>query len=218
MTLARPVTVQGMSEKTSALDNRTEQRRASLLDRVLRDLAGLLERVDSGDVTKPTPCTDYSVAKLRQHVVGWLTAFTDGYSSDDGLCSDPDAVTVSGTGSEQVREAASRLGSALDNGAMERPLKIGESDMPGEMALRMILWEYQVHGWDLAMATGQPWQPDEAALRDSLEFAPGMLSPDFQGEGKAFGPQVDVPEAAPALDRLVALSGRDPNWHGDSTA
>jgi hypothetical protein len=31
--------------------------------------------------------------------------------------------------------------------------------MPGEMALNMILWEYQIHGWDLARATGQDWRP-----------------------------------------------------------
>jgi uncharacterized protein (TIGR03086 family) len=76
----------------------------------------------------------------------------------------------------------------------------------------MILWEYQVHGWDLARATGQPWSPPAAAAEESLEFAPGMLTPDYQGEGKAFGPPVPIPATAPALDRLLALSGRDPGW------
>ena len=31
----------------------------------------------------PTPCTDYSIADLRRHVVGWLTAFTDGYAGEE---------------------------------------------------------------------------------------------------------------------------------------
>lgn len=86
--------------------------------------------------------------------------------------------------------------------------------MPGEMALSMILWEYVVHGWDLTRATGQEWSPPAAAAQESLEFAPAMLSPDYQGEGKAFAESVDVPEEAPPLDRLVGLSGRDPHWPG----
>jgi hypothetical protein len=56
--------------------------------------------------------------------------------------------------------------------------------MPGDLALGMILWEYQVHVWDLAVATGQPWTPPADATEVSLVFAPGMLTEDYQGEGK----------------------------------
>jgi uncharacterized protein (TIGR03086 family) len=84
--------------------------------------------------------------------------------------------------------------------------------MPGEMALSMILLEYQVHGWDLARAVGQPWTPPDAALLSSLNFAPGILTADYQGEGKPFAPRVDVPADAPSIDRLVGLCGRDPQW------
>jgi len=85
--------------------------------------------------------------------------------------------------------------------------------MPGDMALSMVLWEYQVHGWDIATATGKNWSPAEGPLENSIGFADQMLTPDFQGEGKAFAPRVEVPADAPALDRLVAMSGRDPEWN-----
>lgn len=110
--------------------------------------------------------------------------------------------------------AAAQLDRAVRAGAAERPLRLGESAMPGELALGMILWEYHVHGWDLAVATGQPWTPPAEAAEASLAFAPGMLTPDYQGEGKSFGPPVDVPWDAPALDRLLGISGRDPHWSG----
>ena len=84
--------------------------------------------------------------------------------------------------------------------------------MPGELAAGMILWEYQVHGWDLARATGQGWCPPPEAAQASLRFAPAMLTEDYQGPGKAFAPRVEVPETAPPLDRLLGLSGRDPGW------
>ncbi len=84
--------------------------------------------------------------------------------------------------------------------------------MPGELALGMVLWEYQVHGWDLARATGQPWAPPAAASLASLAFAPAMLTEDYQGEGKPFAKRLDVPADASPLDRLLGLSGRDPHW------
>ena len=79
----------------------------------------------------------------------------------------------------------------------------------------MILWEYQVHGWDLARATGQPWHPPAAAAEQSMRFAPTMLTDDYQGEGKTFAQPVSVPEDAPPLDRLLGLSGRRPDWIGE---
>lgn len=180
------------------------------LSAVLSQLAGVLDGVD--DPSRPTPCTEYDVAALRAHTVGWLTAFTDGFEAADGQCSNPDAVQISGTGGDQVRDLATRLDRALANGAAERPLRIGDAEMPGDLSLQMMLWEYQMHGWDLARATGQQWSPAEDGVVASLDFAPAMLTEDYQGEGKSFGPRVDVPADAPAIDRLAGLSGRDPNW------
>lgn len=188
------------------------------LDGLLADLAALLAGIRPDQEHLPTPCTEYSVADLRSHVVGWLVAFADGFTHAEGVSSDPGAVVVHGNGSDQARGAASRLVAALASGAAERPLVVGGAPMPGVMAARMILWEYQVHGWDLAVATGQAWRPDVTGLADSLEFAPGMLTPEFQGPGKAFGPRVDVTANASPLAELLALSGRDPGWRAPDSA
>lgn len=177
----------------------------------LTELAGVLDGIPENADHGPTPCTEFTVAELRGHVVSWLTAFTDGFENPAGQCSDSEATGVVGTGSAQVRELTDRLSRALPQAA-ERPLAIGGSAMPGTMAVSMILWEYQVHGWDLARSTEQEWSPDEAGLAGSVEFAPGMLTPDFQGPGKAFAPRVAVPADAPLLDTLLGLSGRDPQW------
>ncbi|GAA4665662.1 TIGR03086 family metal-binding protein [Gordonia humi] len=182
---------------------------STALPRTLDQLADLLDRAADTPGTAPTPCTEFDVDALRAHVVGWLTAFTDGYTADDHTCSDPDSITVEGSGADQVRDAARRLRAALPD-ALAHPLNIGEAGMPGDMAASMILWEYQVHGWDLAQAAGADWNPDDEALEASLAFAPGMLTPDFQGEGKTFGPAVPIADSAPPMERLVALSGRRP--------
>lgn len=185
---------------------------APLLHDVLSDLAEVLEHVSDEQLAAPTPCTDYDVRTLRHHVLSWLTGFAAGMAAPDGRVPDLSGYQVSSDPAGEVRRAAATFDEALAAGAAERPLWIGESSMPGELSLGMILWEYQVHGWDLARATGQPWSPPEAAAGQSLAFAPGMLSPDYQGPGKAFADPVPVADDAPVFHRLLALSGRDPGW------
>jgi len=185
---------------------------AQQLRPVLEVLATLVDGIQSEDLGQPTPCTELTVGQLRDHVTTWLTIFAQGYEALDGKAPDATAVVLDDDRARQIRTAAATLLSAVDAGAAERPLDLGGQAMPGEMALSMILWEYQVHGWDLARATGQVWDPAAVGLELSIEFAPGMLTPDFQGEGKAFAPRVVVAEDAAPLERLVALSGRNPSW------
>ncbi len=184
------------------------------LHTVLTELAGVVEGIDDAHRHAPTPCTEFDVATLLDHVLGWLETFSAGFADPEGRAprSDLSGYQAPHDAAGAVRAAAARLDDALAGGAAARPLVLGEAAMPGEMALAMILWEYQVHGWDLATATGQAWDPPAEGLELSLGFAPMMLTEDYQGEGKPFAPRVPVPDDAPALDRLVALSGRDPRW------
>jgi uncharacterized protein (TIGR03086 family) len=194
---------------TAATDTTTD-----LLVAVLADLAPVVGRIAPEQLHDPTPCTELDVAQLRTHVLGWLTTFAAGFADPGGQAPVErlEGYAVPGDPAAEVRSASATMAAALRDGAAARPMRLGDSAMPGDMALGMILWEYQVHGWDLARATGQPWSPPDAAAEESLQFAPGMLTGDYQGEGKAFAPRVPVPATAPALDRLVGLSGRDPAW------
>jgi uncharacterized protein (TIGR03086 family) len=189
---------------------------ADLLSAVLADLAPVVGAITPQQLRNPTPCTELDVAQLRDHVTGWLETFAAGFADADGQAprAGLDGYQAPADPETAVRAAAATLDAAVRAGAAQRPLRLGEAAMPGEMALSMILWEYQMHGWDLARATGQPWSPPAAAAAESLVFAPNMLTPDYQGEGKAFAPRVPVPDDAPPLDRLLGLSGRDPGWPG----
>jgi uncharacterized protein (TIGR03086 family) len=185
-----------------------------LLASVLADLARAVRAITPGQLHDPTPCSAYDVGQLRDHVVGWLATFADGFADPGGQAprASLDGYRPPADPAGTVLAATATLTRALRAGAASRPLQLGDSAMPGELALGMILWEYQVHGWDLARATGQDWSPPAAAARESLSFAPAMLTGDYQGEGKAFGPPVPVPATAPPLERLLGLSGRDPHW------
>lgn len=188
---------------------------ADLLRPVLADLARGVGAITEEQLHDPTPCTEFDVEQLRNHVLGWLTNFAAGYADPHGQArADVEGYRAPTDPAAEVRSAADLLDRAIRGGAAARPLKLEDAAMPGDMALSMILWEYQVHGWDLARATGQDWSPPAAAAAESLAFAPAMLTDDYQGEGKLFAESVDVPEDAPPLDRLLGLSGRDPRWSG----
>ncbi|HEY7430829.1 MAG TPA: TIGR03086 family metal-binding protein [Streptosporangiaceae bacterium] len=190
------------------------QQSTDLLATVLAELATVVGGITPRQLHDPTPCTEYDVAQLRDHVTGWLSTFAGGFADPGGQAprASLDGYETPADPAGEVRAAAGTMVRALRAGAAERPLKLGDSGMPGEMALGMILWEYQMHGWDLARATGQRWSPPPTAAEESLDFAPAMLTPDYQGEGKPFADRVSVPASAPPLDRLLGLSGRDPGW------
>jgi uncharacterized protein (TIGR03086 family) len=78
------------------------------------------------------------------------------------------------------------------------------------MVVNMTVMEYLTHGWDLAIATGQPvpYADEEAAA--ALERAQGTLPPQYRGAGQPFGDIVEVPDDAPAIDRFVGFLGRNP--------
>jgi len=188
-----------------------------LLEPVLADLADLVASVRPEQFADPTPCSDFDVAGLRSHVLGWVTFFGAAFNDPDGVTDRPDPKTFAAPDDPQeaaavVRSAAARIAHAVDDGVAERPVKMVQASMPGESMLRMALWEYLTHGHDLAGATGRPWDPPVAAVENALAFAPLMLTDDYRGPDKDFGAVVPVPDEAPPLDRLLGFSGRDPHW------
>ena len=99
-----------------------------------------------------------------------------------------------------------------DPAAWQGSTLAGGVTLPADVMGVVALDELVVHGWDLARATGQPFDCDPG----SAEAIIGWLSafPDEVRDGKVFGPTVTVPQDASSLDRAVALSGRDPAWTG----
>jgi hypothetical protein len=65
-----------------------------------------------------------------------------------------------------------------------------------------------VHGWDIATATGQPFELPDVTLRACLDhvaaFLPNAPAPAL------WGPPVEVDRGATLVDRIVATAGRVP--------
>jgi uncharacterized protein (TIGR03086 family) len=82
--------------------------------------------------------------------------------------------------------------------------------MPADLLGGMVLGEFVLHGWDLARALDVPIAFSDDVLR--LLYAEVARSADQGREMGVYGPEIIVPGDAPLLDRVLALSGRDPHW------
>lgn len=166
----------------------------------------------------PTPCSDYTVADLLDHISNLAEAFTDAARK-----SSPQAEGTPPAGDEshlnvdwhtrtpQRLDALVHAWRAPD--ARTGMTNAGGIEMPGEIAAAVALEELVVHGWDLARATGQPFAVDDDALHAVIGFVSAFSGPD-QAElrGSAYGDPTPIGADATLLDRAIALTGRDPDW------
>ncbi|MFF9621036.1 TIGR03086 family metal-binding protein [Streptomyces griseosporeus] len=179
-----------------------------------RILARLVEGVRDEQLDDPTPCPGVAVRNMLAHLHGVAIAFRDAARKDLGPTTDtaPDATTqdIGPDWRAELPKALDGLADAFrDPAAWTGMTRAGSVDLPGAVAAAVAVDELVVHGWDLARATGQGYEPDPTALQVSYDFL--LAAVDAEGNG-IFGPVVPVPEDAPLLDRALGLSGRDPGW------
>lgn len=180
-----------------------------LLDGVLAKTGRLVAGVRRDQREQPTPCPDFDVASLVDHLVGWLRKFADSATGEQSA-EDPSAFHAGDDASEQFDAAAGRAVAAFRSGATDRPLRLTQGELPGSAVVGMMLMEYIGHGWDLATATQQPVPYTEDEAEAALAVGRQMLQPEYRGAGKPFGEEVAVPERADAIQRLVGFLGRQP--------
>lgn len=167
----------------------------------------LVAAVRTDQWSAPTPCADWSVRELLNHLVGGNAAFaailtgrTPPDRAADHLGDDPAAA---------YRAAGEALRAAFDEpGVLERVVSVPIGPVPGRVALHLRITEILVHGWDVATATGQPTTGLPADLAEhELVFSRGKLG-DLPPGRRPFAPSQAVTDHAPAIDRLAALLGR----------
>ena len=97
-----------------------------------------------------------------------------------------------------------------DPAAWEGMSRAGGVDFPGEVAGMVALTEVVIHGWDVARASGQPYDVDAATVDAVLPHV-SAIAAEGPVEG-LFGPAVPVADDAPVLDRVIALTRPRSGW------
>ena len=154
-------------------------------------------------LTAPTPCSEYDVRGLIDHLLHWGPSLARASRHSDGRPQ---------PGGHPVERQLDMLVAAWSVPEAWQGMTSmgGPQEMPARMIGAMAVGEVVVHGWDLARATGQQVAWDETLL----EFLHDEVAKtaELGREMRAYGAEVSVPQTAPVLDRMLGLTGRDPQW------
>jgi uncharacterized protein (TIGR03086 family) len=184
-----------------------------------RTVAEFVARLDGvGDRwSAPTPCTDWDVRALVNHVVGedlWTVPMMDGASIDDiGNRFDGDLL-----GDDPVmigRAAADAAVIATASGLVAgRTVHLSFGDTPAEEYAYQLAADHLIHGWDLAVATGGDRRFDPQLIDPLAAWFAEREEMYRAGGAIAERPQPRLGDGADPQDQLLLAWGRDPAWGG----
>ena len=92
-------------------------------------------------------------------------------------------------------------------GAQERTVTAPFGQVPGAMFARFVVFDGMVHGWDMAVSTGQAYAPRAELVAEVDAFARQALQPEMR-DGDLFAQETPLGDEATPIERLAAFSGR----------
>ncbi|MEU9865409.1 TIGR03086 family metal-binding protein [Streptomyces sp. NPDC047971] len=195
------------------MTNRT-QPISELLGTAAAQAVPAVRGVADSDLDAPTPCSEYDVRALLNHLFQVVVNFqalaakqpADFSTTPDHLA-DPDW---------RVRfeaETAKLVAAWAAPGAEEGTS--GGMGLPSRTVGSMVLLDLTVHVWDLARATGRTFVPEPDVVENLAELVDRM-APTARSMN-VFGEPVEPPRGASAFELLLAATGRDPRGWAAAT-
>lgn len=186
--------------------------RVDLLERAISYTLGALHAVSPADLEAPTPCQQWDLRALLEHLADSLAALHEAVDlgdvalEPDTFDGDPPADPVT-----LVRVRAGQLlGGWAKASSRAEVLTVGGCPLTARVVTAVGAVELVAHGWDVYRAVGLRQQIPVPLANQLLRLAPSLTSE--LDRPRRFAPEVPVGPAASAPDRLVAFLGRHPDW------
>lgn len=184
-----------------------------LYRRSLVEFTSRVQKVQPHQWSGPTPCAEWDVGALVNHVVGedrWTVPLFGGATiAEVGAAFEGDLLGTEPVGNA-IEAAEQATAVVSEPGALQRTVHLSFGDTPAEEYVWQLLADHLVHAWDLTVAIGaEPrLDPDVVsacatwfAAREELYRQAGVISD-----------RTAVPDSADDQDRLLSSFGRDPRW------
>lgn len=166
-------------------------------------LQSVLQPIGDDDRSKQTPCREFDIAKLTDHLMNSITVI-GGAAGAELPERDPDDSVE-----RQVVAAARPALDAWHRRGLDGTVKFGDNEAPARVMAGVMSLEFLVHAWDYALAMGSSVHAPDSLSDYVMGLAQKIITP--RGRTNAgFDDPVDVPADAGSMDRLIAYTGRNP--------
>ena len=163
----------------------------------------VLHKICNDDLENQTPCREFDVAALTDHLMNSITVIGGAAGAEFPERNRKDSAE------RQVILAARPALDAWRRRGLDGTIKVGENDTPASIMAGILSLEFLIHAWDYAKAIGQNVEPSDALADYVLGLAHKIISP--QGRSNVgFDDPIDVPEGARPFEKLLAFTGRVP--------
>lgn len=170
-----------------------------------------VHRVDAEQWPAGTPCTEWSVADLVDHLIDehlWVPPLLSGHRLETA-----GAIVKSARhtleGDRPAAWDAASLASArafAEQGALDRDVALSRGSTAASEYISEMIFDLTVHSWDLGRAIGMNEALPAELVAFTLPFAES-----FSGDTSPwFAPPQPAPADASDEERLIALTGRRP--------
>jgi uncharacterized protein (TIGR03086 family) len=174
------------------------------LDQIAPMLGTLVSNISDDDLARPTPCAKFAVTDVLEHMIGGASAFAPGFRGDGA----PPTPPTDGDVFARWNAAMGTLMEAVHtDGAQDNKISSPFGEVTGAYFARYVALDGITHAWDLAVATGQPFDPTAELVDEVDAFARELLGPDMR-DGDTFAVATEPPADATPIERLVAFTGR----------
>jgi uncharacterized protein (TIGR03086 family) len=164
--------------------------------------AGVLVNVTSDQLSLPTPCDEWDVKALIDHVIAGNQRVV--VRAGGQMAPLPEDL---GTAHRTSAKAAQDTFAGPE--ALTRTYQLPIGEVPGTTFIELRTSDLLVHAWDLATATGQPTDLDPELAEYVLGFSKQMMSRSgLRGDGRPYGAEQPWADERPAADRVAAFLGR----------
>lgn len=169
----------------------------------LKVLQHVLHTIAADDMSRQTPCTEFDVTQLTDHLLNSVTVIGGAVDAELPRRDDTDSVE------RQIIAAARPALDAWHRHGLDGMVMIGPNEAPAAVMAGVLSIEFLVHAWDYAMAVGRDVDATDSLAEYVLDLARGIITPEGRSN-VGFDQAVEVPAGASAMDQLIGFTGRDP--------
>jgi uncharacterized protein (TIGR03086 family) len=183
----------------------------------LTDAAGatalVVDSVTPAELGGPTPCGEWDVQALLNHVILWSSHSLERRAHGESVAPElmeRDFAAAPDFASAYRAQLDRAVAAWADPAVWDRELDVMGAKTPAADVGALMIAELVLHGWDLAAATGQEYVVSDRAAEAALRAV--EANAEMYRQYKGFADPVPTAADVPILDRVLALSGRDRAW------